>query len=48
MTSPPLEESARERVRATRLALSLDTVALLVAAVVVVAIVVGALPPVPW
>jgi len=48
MTSPPLEESARERVRATRIAISLDTVALVFAALVVVAVVVGVLPSVPW
>jgi hypothetical protein len=48
MPSPPLETSAQERVRATRLALSVDSFALLLAALIALAIVAGALPSVPW
>ena len=48
MHHPPLETSARERVRATRLALSVDTLALVLAASIAIAVVAGLLPSVPW
>ncbi len=48
MSVPPLETSARERVRATRLALSVDSLAIVLAAVIAVAVFLGALPAIPW
>jgi hypothetical protein len=48
MPTAPLENAARERVRATRLALSVDTLALLLAALIAIAVVTGLLPAVPW
>jgi hypothetical protein len=48
MPQPPLETSTRERVRATRLALSIDTTAILLAVLIAIAVGAGVLPSVPW
>jgi hypothetical protein len=48
MSQPPLETSARERVRATRLALSVDSTAIALAVIVAIAVLVGLVPSVPW
>jgi hypothetical protein len=43
-----LQPSARERVHATRIALSVDNVAILLAALIALAVAVGLIPSVPW
>jgi hypothetical protein len=43
-----LQPSARERVHATRIALSVDNIAILLAALIALAVAVGLLPSVPW
>jgi hypothetical protein len=48
MPTVPLENAARERVRATRLALSVDSLALLLAGLIAIAVLTGSLPAVPW
>jgi hypothetical protein len=48
MPRPPLEGATLERVRATRLGLSVDATAIALAVAIAFAVLVGLLPSVPW
>jgi hypothetical protein len=48
MSQPPLETSTRERVRATRWALSVDTTAIALAVILAAVVIAGLVPSVPW
>jgi hypothetical protein len=48
MTSTPHETSDRRPVQTTRFALSVDTLALVLAALMAIAVVAGLLPALPW
>jgi hypothetical protein len=48
MTSTPHETSERRPVRATQLAVSMDTLALVLAALIAIVVVTGLLPALPW